>query len=131
MPSNSIGPNGALPLDPSLNREITSETGKNKQVQDSAHTAAKKSEIAPGYEPAGEKLQISQKAKDLLAMTDLMNATRKTLDDQPDVRAERVQEVRERLKAGVYDTKGVKDELAHRLTSILGDLDLNDKPEDL
>ena len=71
---------------------------------------------------AGEKVQISRKAEDLLRMTELMGNARKVLDHEPDLRAERVREVRERLKAGVYETRGVRDELAHRLSSILGDL---------
>lgn len=79
---------------------------------------------------AGEKVQISREARRLLEMSDLMSTARKALDEAPDVRAERVQEVRSRLAAGVYQTDGIRAELAHRLTSILRDLDVEPPPDD-
>ena len=71
---------------------------------------------------AGEKVRISKAAQELLRQSELMERARQNLEGESDVRSERVQEVKERLRAGVYDTKAVRDELAHRLTSILGDL---------
>lgn len=79
---------------------------------------------SPGVAGA-EKLQISAKAREMLAMKDLMGSARRTLDEHPDVRAERIREVRERLQAGVYDTGAIRDELAHRLASIMKDLPLD------
>jgi transposase len=38
----------------------------------------------------------------------------------PPMRAERVQEVRERLRAGLYETKAVREELAYRLSALPG-----------
>lgn len=80
----------------------------------------------PASRPEGEKLQISREARELLELNDLMSAAKKSLDEEPEVRAQRVAEVRERLKAGVYDTKGIRDELAHRLTSILRGLPISE-----
>ena len=70
----------------------------------------------------GEKLRISKAAYELLRQSELMADARNTLDQGAQLRQDRVAEVRARLEAGVYDTKGVKDELAQRLASILGDL---------
>ncbi len=71
---------------------------------------------------SGEKVQISKAARELLRQSELMGQARETLDSHPGIRSDRVAEVRARLEAGVYDTKAVKDELADRLTTILGDL---------
>jgi len=85
--------------------------------------AAEETPAASG--PGAEKVQISDKAREMLAMRDLMGNARSRLDEHPDVRAERVREVRERLKAGVYDTGAIRDELAHRLASLVKDLPLD------
>mgnify|MGYP006281854827 FL=1 len=77
-----------------------------------------------------EKVQISQKAQDLLRMSELMNAARNSLDETPDVRAERIAEVKERLRSGVYETDGIRQELAHRLSGILGELPSQMAPEE-
>ena len=78
---------------------------------------------------SGEKLQISQEAQELLRMSELMSKAKDKLETTPDVRADRIREVKERLEAGVYDTKGIRDELAHRLSSVLSDLPLDPTDE--
>lgn len=71
---------------------------------------------------SGEKVRISQAARELLRQSELMDRARQSLSGASDVRSERVKEVKERLEAGVYETNAVRDELAERLTHILGDL---------
>lgn len=77
----------------------------------------------------GEKVRISKAARELLRQSELMADARNTLDKESQLRADRVAEVRARMEAGVYDTKAVKDELANRLASILGDLPYQDLPK--
>ena len=115
------GPNNQS-LDDALRRTST------ERSQDS-RPAGERSEVTSGDEASkasatesAEKVQISQKARDLLRMSELMNAARNSIDKTPDVRAERIAEVKERLRAGVYDTDGIRQELAHRLSGVLGDL---------
>jgi anti-sigma28 factor (negative regulator of flagellin synthesis) len=116
------GPGNQQPLDDALRRTSTDRTqesggtGDRQKVESGEHGAK-----APAAEST-EKVQISQKARDLLRMSELMNAARNSLDKTPDVRAERIAEVKERLRSGVYDTEGIRQELAHRLSGILGEI---------
>lgn len=122
MATQPIGIPGGQPTPDPLGRSAAD------RAQDTQRSGA--SAVPLGNDPKprgdttgdGEKVQISRKARELLRMSELMTSARNKLDSEPDLRAERVREVKERLKAGVYETRGVRDELAHRLSSILRDL---------
>ena len=51
-----------------------------------------------------------------------MDRARESGQTDVELRAERIREVKHRLRAGVYETEAIRDELAERLTGILGDL---------
>lgn len=119
------------PADPHLLRRSDTDrggevdrSGATREGQRRADSAAK-----PESGATGEKVQISQAAQELLRTSELMNTARQKLDAQPAVRADRIREVRERLAAGVYDTRAIRDELALRLSSVLGDLPLPEAPD--
>lgn len=125
MATNPIGPNG-LPHDPKLAKPGSGPTDSLREQE--AARRAERAKATGGSDEASkdaagakdaEKLSISRQARELLAMDDLMRNARTKLDETPDVRADRIREVQERLKAGVYDTQGIQDELAHRLTAVL------------
>ncbi len=125
MATNPLGGLGPRQQD-SLPGSTPERTKTAARPQDGERADAKGPQTTPVDAAAGEKVQISKEARDLLELTDLMSAARKSLDESPDIRADRVREVKERLKSGVYETKGIQDELAHRLASILRDAPLSD-----
>ncbi|HKK70109.1 MAG TPA: flagellar biosynthesis anti-sigma factor FlgM [Candidatus Krumholzibacteria bacterium] len=122
MATHPIGGPGPQSLNDAPTRTSTDRTDGTRSTQDPSKVPANGAEGAPAGAEATEKVQISQKARDLLRMSELMNSARNTLDKTPDVRAERIAEVKERMRAGVYETDGVRQELAHRLSGILGEL---------
>lgn len=122
------GPGNQQPLDDALRRTSTDRSQGSAATNDRGDVASTTDEtkVSP---TSTEKVQISQKARDLLRMSELMNAARNSLDKTPDVRAERIAEVKERLRSGVYETDGIRQELAHRLSGILGELPSATAPE--
>lgn len=123
MATHPIGVPGGTPTPDSLQRPAN-DRAREAQKTGSQVPAEKagdgsRTDAASGE---GEKLQISQKARELLRMSELMSSARNKLESEPDFRADKVREVKERMKAGVYETRAIRDELAHRLSSILGDL---------
>lgn len=123
MATQPIGIPGGAPSPDALARPGADRSQESQKLGSSSafgpDDARTRNDAATGD---GEKLQISRKARELLRMSELMSSARKKLDQEPDVRADKVQEVKQRLKAGVYDTRAIRDELAHRLSSLLGDL---------
>jgi hypothetical protein len=69
---------------------------------------ARSPEAAPGKAapPSTDRVEISPEARRLL-----------------EINEERLRQVRQRLDAGVYQTGGVREELAHRLTPVLRGMD--------
>lgn len=116
------GPGNQQPLDDALRRTSTDRTQGSGATGDRQKVGAGEDGAKAPSPDSAEKVQISQKARDLLQMSELMNVARNSLDKTPDVRAERIAEVKERLRSGVYDTEGIRQELAHRLGGILGEL---------
>ncbi len=123
MATQPIGVPGGAPTPDGLLRSGTDRSQESQKLGSSSASVADDARARPeAAAGSGEKLQISQKARELLRMSELMTHARNKLDSEPDVRADKVQEVKQRLKAGVYETRAIRDELAHRLSSILGDL---------
>jgi len=120
LPIGGLG--NQQPLDESARRTSTERSQDSAATSDRAKVDSGEGGAKAPSAESTEKVQISQKAQDLLKMSELMNAARNSLDKTPDVRAERIAEVKERLRAGVYDTDGIRQELAHRLSGILGEL---------
>ncbi len=86
---------------------------------------ARSPEAAPGKAapPSTDRVEISPEARRLLEINDVLRSGRGAQDEQPEVREERLRQVRQRLDAGVYQTGGVREELAHRLTPVLRGMD--------
>lgn len=123
MATQPIGIPGGPPTPDALARAVADRTQEAHKPGTSAASLGGDPKARPDAAAGeGEKLQISRKARELLRMSELMTSARDKLDSEPDVRADKVREVKERLKAGVYETRGIRDELAHRLSSILRDL---------
>lgn len=127
MATNPI-PGGGAPLDPrtAARQGQAEEAGRQRGIQD-ATTERTASEEKPRGDrvSGGEKVQISSEARQLLQLKDLMDVGRKALEREPEVREEKVRQVKARLEAGVYQTQGIRDEVAHRLSSILRGLPLD------
>ncbi len=71
---------------------------------------------------SGEKLEISASARKVTDMRSLVEAGRTRIEAEPDVRADRVAEVRRRLEAGVYTTAEARQRTAEQLSPVLRDL---------
>ncbi len=132
MATNPIPGSGGLPLDPRSTSQTTSQQKTSRSddlngISRNGRDARTTEQAEEKSRTSGEKLEISKEAQDLLKLKELMNAGRKAMDNEPDVRAERVREVKQRLRSGVYQTQGIRDELAHRLTSILRGLPLDEE----
>jgi len=67
----------------------------------------------------GEKLEISDRARQLQDLRAAVEAGRAALDAEPEVRSDRVAEARHHLAAGVYRTAEAREVTADRLAGIL------------
>jgi anti-sigma28 factor (negative regulator of flagellin synthesis) len=72
---------------------------------------------------AGERLEISDQARKLESMRRALLAGRRAYEEAPEVRPERLAEVRARLDSGVYETQEVRQTVADRLGAVLRKLD--------
>lgn len=66
-----------------------------------------------------DQADISAQAHQKLAMRGLLAAGRQAVQAEPEVRADRVAAVRERLAAGFYESATIREEVAGRLAPIL------------
>ncbi len=115
--------------DPQILQRPATERGQESATVRRDSESARTSAETPAPEAVGEKLQISRQARELLRMSELMSQAREKLEESPDVREEKIRAVRERLAAGVYETQAIRDELAHRLGSVLRDLPVGDSSD--
>ena len=72
---------------------------------------------------AGERLEISDRARQLESMRRTLLAGRRAYDETPEVRPERLAEVRSRLESGAYEAPEVRQTVAERLGAVLRKLD--------
>jgi hypothetical protein len=68
--------------------------------------------------PAGDKVEISPKAHRLSALRHSVEQGLAALDGIPDIRADRVAEVRSRLDRGFYNSVEVRSRVAERLGGV-------------
>lgn len=64
--------------------------------------------------------ELSSAAQQLSKASTETSAVSAHLRVQPDVRQERIQEVRQKIQSGYYDTPGFRDELAKKLIKDFG-----------
>jgi len=67
-----------------------------------------------------DKVEVSPKGKDLSAVNENVEIIRKQISSSSEVRVERVQEVKERIKEGFYSSDEFVDKLADKLMADFG-----------
>lgn len=70
-----------------------------------------------------DKADISATAHKLMALRRDVLAGREALSQEPEVRSERLQEVRQRLRQGYYRSVTVEDQVAERLDRLIRSLE--------
>lgn len=79
----------------------------------------RKSEAKP-VKQGSDKVEISSKARQLATSNNIAAAASKTVKDVPDVREDRIAEVRERINQGFYNQENIASALADRLLKEFG-----------
>lgn len=69
--------------------------------------------------PGGDQAEISSQAYKTAALNRLLAAGRQALGPEPEVRHERLDEVRQRLDEGFYDSAAVREQVAARIGKII------------
>jgi anti-sigma28 factor (negative regulator of flagellin synthesis) len=113
-----------------IDRTLTTDAqalARFQQTQRAAKEAGQAAESSPAEgttrAAAPDRVEISDAAQRLHSLRELVDAGRRSIEALPEVRADRVAEVRRSLEAGAYATRDVKDSLAAKLAPVLRDLD--------
>ena len=89
------------------------------------------SEKSPGVSPGNstaasapaDKAEISDTAHQLMDLRAAVDVGRASLEAIPEVREDKIAQVKKRLEQGYYNSQVVKDELASTLANVLGKMD--------
>jgi hypothetical protein len=102
-------------LDKFQGSDRTDATGKKRASVNDLHVAA---DGADQRSIPLDKAEISQKAHQLNALRMAVESGREALDQVPDVRQDRVAEVRARLNRGYYNSVEVRAQVAAKLNAV-------------
>ena len=94
-----------------------------RAAQESARPGETEAPQGAAQAAAADKVEISEAAQRLESLRGLVDAGRASLENEPEIRADRVAEVKRSLEAGAYETRDAKDALAAKLAPVLRDLD--------
>jgi hypothetical protein len=103
-----------------LDRYRQSHPPKQAEANETG-AAASQAKIRP--QQVSDKLEISENARKLEDLRRNVDAGREALQSVPDVRQERLDEVRQRLQRGYYDSEKVRRTIATRLADVIKRLD--------
>ncbi len=95
-----------------LNNQISSEINKNKSVKKSSETASAKPLTRV------DSSTISSNAKQLSEASVNTSALETRIAASEDVRAAKINEVKQRIEEGYYNTPEFNDQLAERMVSL-------------
>lgn len=102
-----------------LKPAVTAAKGRQGQATAPANEAA----AAGGKAPAGDRLELSDQSRRLETLQKTLEAGRRALAAEPDVREDRVAAAKANLAAGVYEREQVRQTVAARLGSVLRKLE--------
>ena len=77
----------------------------------------------PANSPRADRAEISGKAREMMKLRDVVDAGRHALEEAPEVRPDRVAEVKSRLNRGYYNSVRVTGDVADRLEGVLNKID--------
>ena len=89
------------------------------------------SEKSPGVSPGNstaasapaDRAEISETAHQLMDLRAAVDVGRTALEGIPDVREDKIAQVKKRLEQGYYNSQVVQDELTSTLANVLGKMD--------
>lgn len=114
-------------VDLSIRQQALAQFQRTQQSQDKARVkdAESPQETAPqNLEVQGERFERSEVADRYERLSETLNAGEAAVAKEPDLREERLEEVRERLLNGDYDTAKVREQVAESLERVMKILDL-------
>jgi len=97
---------------------------KINQVAQSVQTQqitrkGRKTEAVP-VEQKGDKVEISSEARSLSKSNDISTAATQALKDTPDVRNDKIAEIREKVRDGFYNQENISSAIADQLLKEFG-----------
>jgi len=95
-----------------------SQVAQSVQAQQ-VQKKGRKTEPTPAKQ-AGDKVEISSEAKKLQDSSNLNSIASKTIKDTPEVREDKIAEVRQKINDGFYDQSNVASVLADKLIKEFG-----------
>lgn len=95
-----------------------SQVAQSVQAQQ-VQRKGRKTETTPAKQ-AGDKVEISPEAKKLQDTSNLNGVASKTIKDTPDVREDKIAEIRQKINEGFYDQSNVASTLADKLLKEFG-----------
>jgi len=95
-----------------------SQVAQSVQAQQ-VQRKGRKTETTPAKQ-AGDKVEISSEAKKLQDTSNLNSIAAKTVKDTPDVREDKITEIREKINEGFYDQDNIATVLADKLLKEFG-----------
>ena len=73
--------------------------------------------------PTADRAEISGKAREMMKLREVVDVGRHALEQTPEVRQDRVAEVKSRLNRGYYKSVSVNGQVADRLEDVLNKID--------
>ena len=101
----------------------TQQSKDKGQVKDSGTTPTQEA-VTQNLEVQGERFERSDLAERYERLNETLKAGEAAVAKEPDLRQQRIDEVRERLLNGDYDTAMVREQVAESLARVMKILDL-------
>jgi len=93
--------------------------GTTRSEKDKAEGSAQEESTAAARPTIpGDKAEISETAQKLMELRQAIHAGRSALVNEPDIREDKVAEVKQRLDQGFYNSVEVRDEVAEKLRQV-------------
>ena len=110
---------------PSFGRRLLERFRKSEA--DVERTAGRPGEGNPNVDSSSvspaDRAEISEKAREMMKLRETVDLGRHALEQTPEVRQDRVAEVKSRLNRGYYQSVNVHGEVADRLEDVLSKID--------
>jgi hypothetical protein len=110
-----------------MNRIPGADLGRAQQADQYARPQRRRADGADGpgnvatppAQQAADQAEISDRARAMVDLRAAVDAGRAALDALPDVRADRLATVRERLESGYYQSAAVREKVAGQLLGVM------------
>lgn len=97
-------------------------TSRSDKAEKDGQTQANEATNAKNAAPA-DKADISDRARQLMDLRQAVDTGRMAMEALPDVRSEKMAEVRARMEKGYYNSTEVLDEVAEKIGKVIGNMD--------